>query len=81
MPRPRSSPRLSRSREREKTRFEHQWGIVEAGQWRDFGQAEAELTQWVDDRAWTTGDGPKAIFDGAVGWLRERRVLLPGSRR
>jgi len=64
--------------EREKTRFEHQWGIVEAGQWRDFGQAEAELTQWVDDRAWTTGDGPKAIFDGAVGWLRERRVLLPG---
>jgi hypothetical protein len=64
--------------EREKTRFEHQWEIFEHGQWCDFGQAEAELTQWVDDRAWTTGDGPKAIFDGAVGWLRERRVLLPG---
>ena len=64
--------------EREKTRFEHQWEIIAAGQWRDFGLAEAELTQWVDDRAWTTGDGPKAIFDGAVGWLRERRVLLPG---
>ena len=64
--------------EREKTRFEHQWEIIEVGQWRDFGQFEAELRQWVDDRAWTTGDGPKAIFDGAVGWLRERRVLLPG---
>ena len=34
-----------------------------------------------DDRAWTTGDGPKALFDGAVGWLRSRRVLLPGRTR
>ena len=32
----------------------------------------------MDDRAWTTGDGPKALFDGAVVWLREHRVLLPG---
>jgi len=32
----------------------------------------------VQDRAWTSGDGPKALFDGAVAWLRERRVLLPG---
>ncbi|WUV16970.1 DUF4158 domain-containing protein [Streptomyces sp. NBC_01485] len=33
---------------------------------------------WLDARAWTTREGPKAIFDAAVGWLRERRVLLPG---
>lgn len=32
----------------------------------------------MGDRAWTTGDGPKALFDGAVVWLREHRVLLPG---
>jgi Domain of unknown function (DUF4158) len=40
-----------------------------------------ELASWIDDRAWTTGDGPKALFDGAVGWLRARRVLLPGRTR
>ena len=32
-------------------------------------------------RAWVTGDGPKAIFADAVGWLRERNVLLPGVSR
>ena len=36
------------------------------------------LEAWMDARAWTTGDGPKTIFDAAVAWLRERRVLLPG---
>jgi hypothetical protein len=25
-----------------------------------------------------TGDGPRAIFNDALGWLRERDVLLPG---
>ena len=25
-----------------------------------------------------TGDGPRAIFADAIGWLRERDVLLPG---
>ncbi len=32
----------------------------------------------VDARSWTTGDGPKAIFNDAVAWLLDRRVLLPG---
>jgi hypothetical protein len=33
---------------------------------------------WVDDRAWTTGEGAVAVFHGAVGWLRERQALLAG---
>ena len=63
---------------RRTTRFEHaeeirrELGVV------DFDKTEAELAAWVHARAWTTGDGPKAIFVDAVDWLRLRRVLLPG---
>jgi len=64
--------------QREKTRLEHQWEIARDVGYRDFVDAEAELAVWVDDRAWTTGEGPVAVFNGAVGWLRERQVLLPG---
>lgn len=63
---------------REKTRLEHEWEITRVYGFVEFASVEAELTRWIDDRAWTTGEGPKALFDGAVGWLRERLVLLPG---
>ncbi|WP_432167823.1 Tn3 family transposase, partial [Streptomyces sp. bgisy031] len=64
--------------ERWKTPFEHMWELREAFGYQEFGEAEVELRARVDARAWTTGEGPKALFDAAVGWLRERRVLLPG---
>lgn len=64
--------------ERAKTRFEHAWEIQREYGLRDFAEADAELEEWVDAQAWTTGDGPKALFDGAVVWLRKRKVLLPG---
>lgn len=63
---------------RRATRFEHAAQIVAAYGYRDFAAAEAELVQWLDDRVWTTGEGPTALLDGAVRWLRERLVLLPG---
>ncbi len=66
---------------RRSTRFEHTAEIIAAYGYRDLAEAEAELVHWLDDRAWTTGEGPKALFDGAVLWLRERRVLLPGVTR
>lgn len=61
---------------RRSTRFEHTAELAAEYGYRDFTVAEAELAQWVDDRAWTTGDGPKALFDGAVAWLRERQVVF-----
>ncbi|MEU2358702.1 Tn3 family transposase [Streptomyces misionensis] len=64
--------------EREKTRFEHVWELGKLLEYTEFAEVEAELRAWVDARAWVTGEGPKALFDAAVGWLRERRVLLPG---
>lgn len=50
---------------RRSTRFEHTAEIIAAYGYRDLAEAEAELVHWLDDRAWTTGEGPKALFDGA----------------
>jgi hypothetical protein len=63
---------------RAKTKSDHQQEIRRKYGLRDFADAEAELTGWVAARAWTSGDGPKAIFLDAMAWLRERKVLLPG---
>ncbi|NUP42672.1 MAG: Tn3 family transposase [Streptomyces sp.] len=67
--------------ERDGTARMHAGEIQEAGGWRDFAEVREELAGWLDARAWTTGDGPKALFDAAAGWLREGRVLLPGVSR
>ena len=69
---------VKRYTERRTTRFEHADEIRAACGLREFDQVDKELREWVDARAWTTGDGPKAIFLDAVRWLRERDVLLPG---
>lgn len=68
----------SRYLERRPTRFEHADEIKRAFGLQDFAAAEEDLERWVDARAWTTGDGPRAIFDDTLSWLFERRVLLPG---
>lgn len=69
---------VKRYTERAKTRFDHQWEIRRERGLKEFTTAEEELRAWVAARSWTSGDGPKAIFTDAVGWLRKRDVLLPG---
>ncbi|KUL48527.1 transposase [Streptomyces violaceusniger] len=64
--------------ERENTRLDHVRELRRVLEYTEFAESEAELRAWVDARAWTTGEGPKALFDAAAGWLRERRVLPPG---
>jgi hypothetical protein len=62
---------------RDQTRLEHRWEISQTDGWYDFAAFRQALALHMDRRAWTTGDGRKAIFDGAVEWLRHRQVLLP----
>ncbi|GAA0382808.1 Tn3 family transposase [Micromonospora fiedleri] len=69
---------VKRYLERRNTRYEHQAEIAAVYGYRDFAAAEGEFLRWLDDQAWTTGEGPKALFYAAVAWLRQRRVLLPG---
>ncbi len=66
--------------EREKTAYEHAWEIQEA-----FGYHPYEDREWgrkfrtfLYGRAWTHAEGPVALFNHAVAWLRRHRVLLPG---
>jgi len=65
--------------EREKTAYEHAWEIRRAYGYREFVEAEADLRGFLVARAWTTSDGPQALFDRATSWLIEHKVLLPGA--
>jgi hypothetical protein len=69
---------VKRYTERRTTRFEHAEEIKAAYGLREFAEVDKDLAEWVDARVWTSGDGPRAVFFDAVGWLRERSVLLPG---
>jgi hypothetical protein len=69
---------VKRYLDRRNTRFEHQAEICRVYGYWDYVAAEAGFLEWLDDQAWTTGDGPKSLFYAGAAWRRERRVLLPG---
>ncbi|QHE73143.1 Tn3 family transposase [Rhodococcus sp. WAY2] len=69
---------VKRYTDRRETRFEHAREIQQEYGLLAFSEVESELTAWIADQAWMTGEGPKAIFSGAVAWLRARQALLPG---
>jgi hypothetical protein len=68
---------------RDGTARTHAGEIQEAGGWRDFAEVREELAGWLDARAWTTGDGPKALFDAAAslkGLLNGFKGVFASSR-
>lgn len=65
---------------RRTTRFEHAWEIQKAYGFRSVEDSEVgrEFGKFLSDRAWVHTEGPAALFNQAVGWLRRNRILLPG---
>lgn len=64
--------------QRESTHREHAGQIQKVHRLREFAEGEAELVSVLAAHAWNSGDGPTALFQWAVRWLREHDVLLPG---
>ncbi|WP_331762391.1 DUF4158 domain-containing protein [Streptomyces sp. NBC_01508] len=63
---------------RAKTAYEHTWEIRDAYGYREFSAAEDEVRAFLAARVWASLEGPRALFDRAVVWLVDNRVLLPG---
>ncbi|MGJ5895784.1 Tn3 family transposase [Streptomyces sp. V2] len=71
---------VKRYAERRRTPYEHAREIQERFQYRDFSDRAwgREFRSFLYGRAWTHAEGPVALFNHAVTWLRRHRVLLPG---
>ncbi|MGW1412194.1 DUF4158 domain-containing protein [Streptomyces sp. NPDC002403] len=63
---------------RPKTAYEHTWEIRDAYGYREFSAAEGEARAFLAARVWASLERPRALFDRAVVWLVDNRVLLPG---
>ncbi len=63
---------VKRYTERRQTLYGHAWEIRDAYGYHPY--EDAEWGRWfrtfLHGRAWTYAEGPKALFDHAVGWLR-----------
>lgn len=71
---------VKRYTERQMTPYEHAWEIRDVYGYRQFEDAEwgRKFRTFLHGRAWTHAEGPVALFNQAVHWLRRNRVLLPG---
>jgi hypothetical protein len=58
----------------------HAWEIRDTYEYHEYEDAEwsRRFRTFLHGRAWTHAEGPVALFNQAVGWLRRHRVLLPG---
>ncbi|MFJ6438559.1 Tn3 family transposase [Streptomyces sp. NPDC091416] len=72
---------VKRYTERRQTAYDHAWEIRDAYGYHQFEDREwgRKFRALLHGRAWTHAEGPVALFNQAVGWLRRNRVLLPGA--
>jgi len=61
-------------------RFDHMDALAAMLGYRPFSDAGATfaLVRQLYLRAWTSQDRPSVLFEHAVAWLRQNKVLLPG---
>ena len=59
------------------TANEHQWEISRERRYLEIASSEADLRAFLAACVWALEEGPRALFDRAVLWLVEHRVLLP----
>ena len=71
---------MKRYAERQSTQWEHAAEIRQVYGYRDFSDEgpQQEVRAFIAARAWTRTEGPRALFDQSVAWLREQKILLPG---
>ncbi|WUP32811.1 DUF4158 domain-containing protein [Streptomyces europaeiscabiei] len=71
---------MKRYTERKPTAYEHAWEIRDAHAYHEYEDAEwsRRFRTFLHGRVWTPAEGPVALFDPSVGWLRRHRVLLSG---
>ncbi|SEH00917.1 protein of unknown function [Nonomuraea solani] len=71
---------------RAQTAYDHAWMIRDTYGYHDFDDRASwegrvlskRFLTFLNGRAWTHAEGPTALFDQSVAWLRRHRVLLPG---
>jgi hypothetical protein len=71
---------VKRYTDRQQTVYDHAWEIRDAYKYHAFEDPAwgRKFRTFLHGRAWTQAEGPVALFDHAVVWLRRERVLLPG---
>ncbi|WP_234426253.1 DUF4158 domain-containing protein [Streptomyces kebangsaanensis] len=70
---------VKRYTERHQTVYDHAWEIRDAYHPYEDPEWGRKFRTFLHGRAWTAhAEGPVALFNQAVGWLRRNRVLLPG---
>lgn len=72
---------LPRYLDRDRTKAIHAQEIRDHYGYHDFTDAiwRFRLTRWLYQRAWLSNERTSILFDHAVAWLMQSKVLLPGA--